>query len=135
MDSSVVARIAQGAEIADCDYAAALAARADDRAQELARWGEADVLLMPATPCIAPPFAAVDEGVPRLARFTRLANWLDLPAAVIPVMLSPEGLPVAVQIVGRPSGEAAVVAAGKLIERARGRFPQPSQFAATEAAA
>jgi Asp-tRNA(Asn)/Glu-tRNA(Gln) amidotransferase A subunit family amidase len=48
----------------------------------------------------------------------KLASALGLPAAVVPVLRSPEGLPVGVQIVGRRGREDEVLAAARAIERA-----------------
>ena len=48
----------------------------------------------------------------------KLASVLGLPAAVVPVLRSPEGLPVGVQIVGRRGREDEVLAAARAIERA-----------------
>ena len=48
----------------------------------------------------------------------KLASALGLPAAVVPVLRSPDGLPVGVQIVGRRGREDEVLAAARAIERA-----------------
>jgi Asp-tRNA(Asn)/Glu-tRNA(Gln) amidotransferase A subunit family amidase len=52
-------------------------------------------------------------------------NLLGFPAAVVPMGRSPEGLPIGVQIVGRPWEEELVLAVALLLEEARGEFPQP----------
>ena len=46
----------------------------------------------------------------------KLASALGLPAAVVPVSTSPEGLPVGVQIVGRRGREDEVLAVARAIE-------------------
>lgn len=56
------------------------------------------------------------------------AQWFNLlgnPAAVVPVGQSVEGLPIAVQIVGRPWEEEAVLAIARKIEEACGRSRRP----------
>jgi len=55
-------------------------------------------------------------------------NLLGNPAAVVPVSRSPEGLPIGVQIVGRPWEEELVLAIALKIEEASGGFrcPRPS---------
>lgn len=53
-------------------------------------------------------------------------NLLGFPAAVIPMGRSPEGLPIGVQIVGRPWEEELVLAVASLLEEGRGAHPQPS---------
>jgi Asp-tRNA(Asn)/Glu-tRNA(Gln) amidotransferase A subunit family amidase len=52
-------------------------------------------------------------------------NLLGFPAAVVPMALSPEGLPIGVQIVGRPWEEELVLAVAARLEEARGEFPSP----------
>jgi len=53
-------------------------------------------------------------------------NLLGFPAAVVPMAQSPEGLPIGVQIVGRPWEEERVLAIAKALEEARGLFPSPA---------
>ncbi|PYX32668.1 MAG: amidase [Acidobacteria bacterium] len=52
-------------------------------------------------------------------------NLLGFPAAVVPMGRSPEGLPVGVQIIGRPWEEELVLAVAALVDEARGEFPHP----------
>ena len=52
-------------------------------------------------------------------------NLLGTPGAVVPVGQSPEGLPIGVQIVGRPWAEEAVLAVAAKIEEAIGGFRRP----------
>lgn len=52
-------------------------------------------------------------------------NLLGFPAAVIPIGLSSEGLPIGVQIVGRPWEEETVLAIARILEEARGPYPSP----------
>jgi Asp-tRNA(Asn)/Glu-tRNA(Gln) amidotransferase A subunit family amidase len=52
-------------------------------------------------------------------------NLLGFPAAVVPMAVSPEGLPIAVQIVGRPWAEEIVLSIAAILEQARGPFPNP----------
>ncbi|HZT33798.1 MAG TPA: amidase family protein [Bryobacteraceae bacterium] len=52
-------------------------------------------------------------------------NLLGLPALVIPFGLSPEGLPVAIQLVGRPYEEELLLELAVKLEQARGVFPGP----------
>ena len=56
------------------------------------------------------------------------SQWFNLfgcPGAVVPVSKSPEGLPIGVQIVGRPWEEEAVLAVAAKIEQACGGFRRP----------
>jgi Asp-tRNA(Asn)/Glu-tRNA(Gln) amidotransferase A subunit family amidase len=52
-------------------------------------------------------------------------NLLGFPAAVVPMGQSSEGLPIGVQIVGRPWEEELVLAVASMLDEARGEFPQP----------
>lgn len=52
-------------------------------------------------------------------------NALGNPAVVVPVGRSPEGLPIGVQVVGRPFEEETVLAVAKAIESACGNLPEP----------
>jgi aspartyl-tRNA(Asn)/glutamyl-tRNA(Gln) amidotransferase subunit A len=97
----------------------------------------ADLLLLPSAPDVAPRFADVfpdgagQEEAKAVAirslataadpgRFTRAINYLGLPALALPVGLSPDGLPVGIQLVGRPFDEATLLAAGHRFEDATG---------------
>jgi len=52
-------------------------------------------------------------------------NLLGFPAVVVPMAQSPEGLPIGVQIVGRPWEEERVLAIAQALEHARGPYPAP----------
>jgi amidase len=49
-------------------------------------------------------------------RFAFLATTAGLPAISVPVGLSSKGLPVGLQLIGKPRGEAALLAAARLVE-------------------
>ena len=57
--------------------------------------------------------------------YTEWFNLLGFPAAVVPMGMSPEGLPIGVQIVGRPWEEELVLAVAGALEEQRGRFDLP----------
>jgi Asp-tRNA(Asn)/Glu-tRNA(Gln) amidotransferase A subunit family amidase len=52
-------------------------------------------------------------------------NLLGLPAMVIPFDVTPEGLPVGIQLIGRPFEEEALLELAVRLEEARGPFPAP----------
>jgi amidase len=58
-------------------------------------------------------------------RFTQWFNVLGLPVAVVPAGRSPEGLPIGVQVVGRPFEEARVLQVAGQIEAACGGYTPP----------
>ena len=53
-------------------------------------------------------------------RYTQWFNVLASPAAVVPVGTAPEGLPIGVQVAGRPFEDERVLAVAAAIERAFG---------------
>ena len=59
--------------------------------------------------------------------YSQWFNLLGNPAAVVPVSQSPEGLPIGVQIVGRPWEEEAVLAVAAKIEESCGGFRRPPE--------
>jgi Asp-tRNA(Asn)/Glu-tRNA(Gln) amidotransferase A subunit family amidase len=60
--------------------------------------------------------------------YSQWFNLLGNPAAVVPVGKSPEGLPIGVQIVGRPWEEEAVLAVAAKIEESCGGFRRPPEL-------
>ncbi len=86
---------------------------------------EVDFLLTPTTAVL--PFK-LSDGYPRRIENTELSTYYDwfaptsalsltgLPVASVPCGLSPEGLPVGMQIVGKPGQEAAVLSLASLIQ-------------------
>lgn len=69
------------------------------------------------------------RGVPtfRAFAFAHAANVYDLPAASVPAGRTAAGLPVGVQVVGRPHEERRVLAAAGLIEEALGGWRPPPE--------
>jgi aspartyl-tRNA(Asn)/glutamyl-tRNA(Gln) amidotransferase subunit A len=82
-----------------------------------ALWGEADVLITPATMMAAPQPGALQVHVggrqmstrEALLRLMRPFNLTGLPAMSIPCGFTPTGLPIGVQIAGKPFDEATVL--------------------------
>jgi Asp-tRNA(Asn)/Glu-tRNA(Gln) amidotransferase A subunit family amidase len=113
----------------------ALAAERDAlRADILEFMREWPILLLPVA-CV-PAFRPGSEGdtfvidgcaVPRLQIITccRSISLLGLPAAVVPFGTSGDGLPIAVQIVGRPFADQDVLAVAALLETAYGAWHAP----------
>jgi aspartyl-tRNA(Asn)/glutamyl-tRNA(Gln) amidotransferase subunit A len=79
---------------------------------------EVDVLLTPATPMTAPPIAGFDvEDRIRLKRFTTPVNVAELPALVLPCGFDGGGLPIGMQLIGRPFEESTILRVGHTYER------------------
>ena len=58
--------------------------------------------------------------------FTVTVNMAGLPGIAVPAGLDVQGLPLALQLIGRPFDEETLFSLGAVIERAAGHFhPQP----------
>jgi aspartyl-tRNA(Asn)/glutamyl-tRNA(Gln) amidotransferase subunit A len=78
-----------------------------------------DALVFPGFPTPAARLAdAASLEMPQSKRYHFPWNLLGLPAAVVPCGFSPEGLPVSLQIVGRPFEDATVLRIARAYERA-----------------
>jgi aspartyl-tRNA(Asn)/glutamyl-tRNA(Gln) amidotransferase subunit A len=90
-------------------------------------WNKVDIVLTPATP--GPAFAPGDITDPvemyLCDIFTVTVNMAGLPGLAVPGGLSEDGLPLALQLIGRPFDEETLFRAGKAIEKAAGRFTAP----------
>ncbi|HUE42897.1 MAG TPA: amidase [Candidatus Sulfotelmatobacter sp.] len=58
-------------------------------------------------------------------RFSQWTNLTGLPGATVPLGMSAEGLPIGVQVIGRPHEEELVLAVAEKIETARGAWVAP----------
>ncbi len=100
---------------------------------ELINWmSDFPILLAPvgATPAFAHDTHRVtvgDQSVNsfRAFSYSQTFNAFDLPAVVVPVSRSKEGLPIGVQIIGRPLEEETVLEAARLIEESLGGWQAP----------
>jgi len=80
------------------------------------------------TPCVAVPPFPVEQNYPESVAGKKMETYVDwlaptfvlsltgLPVASVPCGLDPEGLPVGLQIVGKPQGEEAVLALASLVQ-------------------
>jgi aspartyl-tRNA(Asn)/glutamyl-tRNA(Gln) amidotransferase subunit A len=131
MDPWIVRRFESGRDFTERHLEEAYARRAADQAAYYAWMAPYDGLVSPTCPIPAPPIAGVDEMASPLSRLTRAANYLDLPAITVPCGLTKAGLPVGLQVLGKPRDEAAVVSFGAAFERVsgwNGRRPDLSGF-------
>ncbi len=85
VDPWVRGRILAGKGITDAQQQAAWQRRKDDIATFLEFFGLDDVLLLPTTPFPTRPVSEIDERQLPMSLFTRLANYLDLTAASMPL--------------------------------------------------
>jgi amidase len=121
------------------EWLAANEERARMKAKVALAFAPYDAILAPATPTTA--FAHDHAGTQATRwltmsdggriRYLEQVDWIalailcDLPVTVIPVGLTPEGLPVAVQIIGRPGSDAATLAIASALEAVAGGFRPP----------
>ena len=100
---------------------------------ELISWMETTPLLLapvgavPAFPHDALKVSVGDQTIStfRAFSYSQTFNTFDLPVAVVPVARTAEGLPIGVQIIGRPFEEETVLAVAEVIEQAMGAWPPP----------
>ncbi|MGA8769288.1 MAG: amidase family protein, partial [Rhodomicrobium sp.] len=91
-----------------------------------------DAILTPTTP--TPAFALGSQGGSDPLEmylndiFTVTVNMAALPGLSVPAGFSSEGLPLGLQIIGKPFDEALVLRAGQVIEDAVGRMPIPAPW-------
>lgn len=116
-------------EIARCflasSYVQAQRIRREVRTALIEALGDADVLVTPTLPCVAPQVGQAILSVggralpaaAMLTRFTGPFNATGLPALSIPCGFDMDGLPISVQVVGRPGEDARVLSVGRWIER------------------
>jgi aspartyl-tRNA(Asn)/glutamyl-tRNA(Gln) amidotransferase subunit A len=120
--ADVLALLDQGRLLAATDYVNAQRLRRVYQKEWAQVWKDVDLVFTPTSPITAPKIGqatveieGVEEDV-RLAttRFMRAMNVVGMPAMSVPVGES-GGLPIGVQIIGKPFDEAGVVAAAALL--------------------
>ena len=121
-----------------------------ERADERRAWAERDRLRaellrwMERTPILVAPVGAAPAFRHEEARrmevcgqtlstfrafgYAQAFNVFDLPAACVPAGRTREGLPVGVQLVGRPNEEETVLAAARVVEEALGGWQPPPEI-------
>ena len=106
-----------------------------DRARVLELFRDVDVILAPATPCVAPKLGQqtleVDGEVlplrPMLGVYTQPISCIGLPVLAVPVPL-PGGLPIGVQLIAAPGREDVLFRVADVLERSGAvRAPRPGE--------
>jgi aspartyl-tRNA(Asn)/glutamyl-tRNA(Gln) amidotransferase subunit A len=118
LDPVLAKRLAKGRDIGDDQMRDArdMLARLAGATLE-ATFGTADAILMPVMRIRTPTVATCEPGSPefsarvlyQLSALTRWVNGLGLPAVAIPAGFDRDGMPVAVQLVGRPGSDHALL--------------------------
>jgi len=95
----------------------------------LSKMSSVPILLSPV--CSAPAFCHGEGtwlGPSGFRQTMRASQWLNLvgfPAVSVPMRLSGEGLPIGVQLIGRPNEDELLLEVAAKLEEARGPFPAP----------
>jgi len=124
-DPEVARRLRLSAFVGGVHYVRAQQVRALVREEVDAALAHRDVLLAPATPIVAPTLderqVALGDGPSdvraALLRFTRPFNFSGHPACAVPCGFTEGGLPIGMQLVGRPFDEATVLRAADAFQR------------------
>ena len=132
-DSDTRDRFLAGAMLPATWYTRALQVRQWYKAHALALFEHCDVLIAPATPCVAPKMGEknlVIQGQnhalrPNLGYFTQPISAIGLPSVVVPTKDEPSGLPIGVQIVAAPWREDLCLRVAKFLEDAGFRALDP----------
>jgi aspartyl-tRNA(Asn)/glutamyl-tRNA(Gln) amidotransferase subunit A len=117
-------RLENGLAYSAVEYLEALRRRGPALAAHLAAIGDVDVVIAPASRAAAPTIAETDIGaapdaeaaIQAITRFMRPVNYLGLPVLVVPAGQSAQGLPIGLQLIGRPFGDETLIALGTAIQ-------------------
>lgn len=123
------ARLGIARDLAPGEYAETLRTMAARRHSFNEWFKRFDALLLPGVAVPAPVLAEIDEASPIPSFLTRPANYLGQCALSIPAGLH-EGLPLGMQLIGRPFAERTVLEIGKALQEDSGHHKlRPKQVA------
>lgn len=117
-DPHVRRRILLGRDIGSAQYIHLLKLREQAKADMLIAMEGVDVCVFPTNAIAAIPVSEVDELATPLSRFGRFVNLLDLCSVAVPAGFTGAGMPVSMQVIGRPFDEATILRVGDAFERA-----------------
>lgn len=115
--SVVRERVLRGRSISAGEYAGALDRMRESRRVYLEKFDQYDALLLPTVAIPAPLLSTIDEASPVPNYLTRPVNYLGLCAIALPAALH-EGLPLGIQLVGKPFAERKLLQIGRVYEGA-----------------
>jgi aspartyl-tRNA(Asn)/glutamyl-tRNA(Gln) amidotransferase subunit A len=119
-------RLMNGAAYSGVEYLEALRWRGPALAAHLEAIGQCDAILVPAVRSAAPTIAETDVGggpnadavILGITRFMRPVNYLGLPSLGVPAGFGKSGLPIGLQLIGRPFRDETLVALGTAFQSA-----------------
>ena len=119
-------RLQNGLAYSALDYLEALRWRGHALAEHLAAIGKCDAVLAPVARAVAPTIEETDIGggpnaepiIQGITRLMRPINYLGLPALSLPAGFGQHGMPVGLQLIGRPFGEETLAAFGSAFQAA-----------------
>jgi aspartyl-tRNA(Asn)/glutamyl-tRNA(Gln) amidotransferase subunit A len=126
----VRARMLSGKGISAADYIDSLAHRRAACKAWIEWMHDADALLTPTLPIVACRVEEVDETATPLAAFTRAGNYLNACGLSLPAGFAPGGLPVGMQLLGKPFDEVTLLGLGRAFQRATEWHRRSPDFAA-----
>jgi aspartyl-tRNA(Asn)/glutamyl-tRNA(Gln) amidotransferase subunit A len=120
----VRARLENGLAYSGVQYLEALRWRGPALRAHLEALGDVDVMVAPAARSAAPTLAETDVGgepgahaaIQTITSFTRPINYLGVPALVVPAGRTQTGLPIGLQLIGRPFGDETLIALGRAFQ-------------------
>jgi aspartyl-tRNA(Asn)/glutamyl-tRNA(Gln) amidotransferase subunit A len=123
--SQVRGRLENGLAYSAVEYLEALRWRGPALAEFLGAIGSIDAVITPTSRSVAPTIVETDVGagasaeqaIQAITRFMRPVNYLGLPALVVPAGWS-KGLPIGIQLIGRPFGDETLIALGTAFQAA-----------------
>jgi len=118
MGEAVRQRMLGGAAPSARDYLRLRAAHREAGALWQAWMQGIDALLVPGLPITALPVQGLDESSTALSIYTRPANFLGACALALPAGFDEAGLPLGIQLYGKPSDEATLLEVGQAFQQA-----------------
>jgi aspartyl-tRNA(Asn)/glutamyl-tRNA(Gln) amidotransferase subunit A len=119
INDAVRERVLAAAKLAPGEYAGMLRTMAERRRAFQAWLAGFDALLLPTVAVPALPLDEIEEQGPIPAFLTRAVNYLGLCSLAMPAGLH-EGLPLSVQVIGRPNAERTILEIGKAYQEDTG---------------
>jgi aspartyl-tRNA(Asn)/glutamyl-tRNA(Gln) amidotransferase subunit A len=119
-------RLQNGLAYSAVEYLEALRWRGPALAAHFAATNGVDIVIAPASRAAAPTIEETDVGggpgaeaaIQTITRFTRPVNYLGLPALEVPAGQSRSGMPIGLQLIGRPFDDETVIALGRAFQTA-----------------